>query len=86
MTTRGGDYDLQVGQDLSIGYLSHDADSVQLYFQETLTFLVYTGEASVACSRRAEAPAGRRGEHLPVRASVRAASAGGAPSGSERRR
>ncbi len=48
MTTRGGDYDLQVGQDLSIGYLSHDADSVQLYFQETLTFLVYTGEASVA--------------------------------------
>lgn len=47
-TTRGGDYDLQVGQDLSIGYLSHDAENVQLYFQETFTFLVYTGEASVA--------------------------------------
>ncbi|WP_068276579.1 family 1 encapsulin nanocompartment shell protein [Aldersonia kunmingensis] len=48
LTTRGGDFDLQVGQDLSIGYLSHDADSVQLYFQETLTFLVYTAEAAVA--------------------------------------
>jgi uncharacterized linocin/CFP29 family protein len=44
---RGGDFELQLGQDLSIGYLSHDADSVQLYFQESLTFLVYTAEASV---------------------------------------
>ncbi|MFF3569652.1 family 1 encapsulin nanocompartment shell protein [Nocardia jiangxiensis] len=48
LTTRGGDFDLQLGQDLSIGYLSHDADSVQLYFQESLTFLVYTAEAAVA--------------------------------------
>lgn len=47
LTTRGGDYDLQVGQDLSIGYLSHDSENVQLYFQESFTFLVYTGEASV---------------------------------------
>jgi uncharacterized linocin/CFP29 family protein len=48
LSTRGGDFDLQIGQDLSIGYLSHDSDTVQLYFQESLTFLVYTGEASVA--------------------------------------
>ncbi|NKY48683.1 family 1 encapsulin nanocompartment shell protein [Nocardia vermiculata] len=48
LTTRGGDFDLQLGQDLSIGYLSHDADTVQLYFQESLTFLVYTAEAAVA--------------------------------------
>ncbi|MBF6330527.1 family 1 encapsulin nanocompartment shell protein [Nocardia transvalensis] len=48
LTTRGGDFDLQVGQDLSIGYLSHDAETVQLYFQQSLTFLVYTAEASVA--------------------------------------
>ncbi len=48
LSTRGGDYDLQIGQDLSIGYTSHDADSVQLYFQESLTFLVYTSEAVVA--------------------------------------
>jgi uncharacterized linocin/CFP29 family protein len=48
LTGRGGDFELRLGQDLSIGYLSHDAESVQLYFQESLTFLVYTTEASVA--------------------------------------
>jgi uncharacterized linocin/CFP29 family protein len=50
LTTRGGDFDLHLGTDVSIGYTSHDADSVQLYLQETLTFLCYTGEASVAFS------------------------------------
>ena len=48
LSTRGGDFDLHLGTDVSIGYLSHDADSVQLYMQETLTFLCYTAEASVA--------------------------------------
>jgi uncharacterized linocin/CFP29 family protein len=48
LSSRGGDYELRLGQDLSIGYLSHDADRVQLYFQESLTFLVYTAEASVS--------------------------------------
>jgi uncharacterized linocin/CFP29 family protein len=48
LSTRGGDFDLQLGTDVSIGYLSHDADSVALYLQETLTFLNYTAEASVA--------------------------------------
>jgi uncharacterized linocin/CFP29 family protein len=48
LSTRGGDFDLQLGTDVSIGYLSHDADTVQLYLQETLTFLAYTAEASVA--------------------------------------
>ncbi|MFC8177796.1 MULTISPECIES: family 1 encapsulin nanocompartment shell protein [Nocardiaceae] len=47
LTTRGGDYELHIGQDLSIGYSSHDASSVELYFQETLTFLAYTSEAVV---------------------------------------
>lgn len=47
LTTRGGDFDLQLGTDVSIGYTSHDADTVQLYLQETLTFLCYTAEASV---------------------------------------
>ena len=50
LTTRGGDFDLQLGTDVSIGYTSHDADTVQLYLQETLTFLCYTAEASVALS------------------------------------
>jgi len=48
LSTRGGDFDLQLGTDVSIGYLSHDAETVQLYLQETLTFLCYTAEASVA--------------------------------------
>ncbi|AFM19195.1 uncharacterized protein, linocin/CFP29 [Mycolicibacterium chubuense NBB4] len=48
LSTRGGDFDLQLGTDMSIGYLSHDAGTVQLYLEETLTFLCYTAEASVA--------------------------------------
>jgi uncharacterized linocin/CFP29 family protein len=48
LSGRGGDYELRLGQDLSIGYLSHDASRVDLYFTESLTFLAYTAEASVA--------------------------------------
>src|SRR5215831_13278745 len=48
LTTRGGDFCLQLGQEASIGYLSHTASQVELYLQETLTFLVYTTEASVS--------------------------------------
>jgi uncharacterized linocin/CFP29 family protein len=47
LTTRGGDFDLQLGTDVSIGYLTHDAEVVQLYLQETMTFLCHTAEASV---------------------------------------
>lgn len=45
VSTRGGDFELHLGQDFSIGYLSHSAQSVQLYLQETLTFLQLTAEA-----------------------------------------
>jgi uncharacterized linocin/CFP29 family protein len=48
LSARGGDYELHLGQDLSIGYLSHDAESIELYFQESLTFQVHTGEAGIA--------------------------------------
>ena len=48
VSTRGGDFELHIGQDLSIGYLTHDASTVQLYFQESLTFQAYTSEAVVA--------------------------------------
>jgi uncharacterized linocin/CFP29 family protein len=47
LTTRGGDFELTIGQDISIGYLSHSATAVRLYFQETITFLMLTAEASV---------------------------------------
>jgi uncharacterized linocin/CFP29 family protein len=50
LSCRGGDFELRLGQDLSIGYLSHDADTVRLYFAESLTFSVYTTEASVPIS------------------------------------
>jgi uncharacterized linocin/CFP29 family protein len=48
LTTRGGDFDLQIGQDVSIGYLSHTDAAVRLYLQETFTFLLLTSEAAVA--------------------------------------
>jgi uncharacterized linocin/CFP29 family protein len=36
------------GQDLSIGYESHDRETVQLYLQESFSFHVATPEAAVA--------------------------------------
>jgi uncharacterized linocin/CFP29 family protein len=48
LTTRGGDFDLHIGQDFSIGYLSHTDAAVRLYLQETFTFLLLTAEAAVA--------------------------------------
>ncbi|WP_422403078.1 family 1 encapsulin nanocompartment shell protein [Pseudomonas sp. GZD-209] len=48
LTTRGGDFELDLGQDLSIGYLSHSATDVELYLQESFTFRLLTTEAAVA--------------------------------------
>jgi uncharacterized linocin/CFP29 family protein len=48
LTTRGGDFALHLGQDVSIGYTSHTQTSVQLYLQETFTFVQLTAEAAVA--------------------------------------
>jgi uncharacterized linocin/CFP29 family protein len=47
LTTRGGDFELNIGQDVSIGYLSHTDTVVRLYLQETFTFRVLTDEAAV---------------------------------------
>ena len=55
LTTRGGDFELHIGQDVSIGYLSHSDDAVRLYLQETFTFLLLTAEAAVALSPSAKA-------------------------------
>ncbi len=52
LSARGGDYEFRIGQDLSIGYLSHDAEHVELYFTESFTFAVYTTEASVPITDR----------------------------------
>jgi uncharacterized linocin/CFP29 family protein len=55
LTTRGGDFGLYIGQDVSIGYLNHTESVVRLYLQETLTFLLLTAEAAVALAPPAKA-------------------------------
>jgi uncharacterized linocin/CFP29 family protein len=55
LTTRGGDFSLHIGQDVSIGYLSHTDSVVRLYLQETMTFLLLTAEAVVALTPPAKA-------------------------------
>jgi uncharacterized linocin/CFP29 family protein len=55
LTTRGGDFGLYLGQDISIGYLSHTDTAVRLYLQETFTFLLLTTEAAVALQLAAAA-------------------------------
>lgn len=40
ISMRGGDYELHIGQDLSIGYVIHDKTSVELYLTETFTFRI----------------------------------------------
>lgn len=47
LSTRGEDFQLTVGRDISIGYLAHDAAKVRLYLEESLTFRVWTPEAAV---------------------------------------
>jgi len=48
LSLRGGDFLLDCGQDLSIGYIDHDADIVRLYFEESFSFRVVESDAAVA--------------------------------------
>ncbi len=47
LSVRGGDFELTVGQDVSIGYLAHTAETVTLYLQESFTFRTLSPEAAV---------------------------------------
>ncbi|WP_436164370.1 encapsulin [Bosea sp. LjRoot9] len=47
LTTRGGDFELDIGQEISIAYLSHSGAMVELHLQETFTFRMLTSEASI---------------------------------------
>jgi len=47
LSQRGGDFQFDCGQDLSIGYLDHDADVVRLYIEETFSFRVLEPDAAV---------------------------------------
>jgi len=55
LTTRGGDFALYLGEDVSIGYLGHDDKKVRLYLEESFTFLLLTTEASVAVTSAGKA-------------------------------
>ena len=44
---RGGDFLFESGEDLSLGYESHDGEVVRLYLEESFSFLVATPEAAV---------------------------------------
>src|ERR1700683_1050598 len=48
LSMRGGDFVFESGQDLSIGYDSHDDEVVRLYLEESFSFHVATPEAAVA--------------------------------------
>jgi uncharacterized linocin/CFP29 family protein len=48
LSMRGGDFTFECGQDLAIGYESHDAEMVRLYLEESFSFHVATPEAGVA--------------------------------------
>jgi uncharacterized linocin/CFP29 family protein len=48
LSIRGGDFSFESGQDLSIGYESHDIEIVRLYIEQSFSFHVVTPEAAVA--------------------------------------
>jgi uncharacterized linocin/CFP29 family protein len=48
VSMRGGDFLFESGEDISIGYERHDAESVDLYLEESFSFRVVTPEAAVA--------------------------------------
>jgi uncharacterized linocin/CFP29 family protein len=48
VSLRGGDFLFESGQDLSIGYRTHDEDAVHLYLEESFSFRVATPEAAIA--------------------------------------
>ena len=58
LSERGGDFEMTVGEDFSIGYASSDADAVSFYLEESPAFRINTPEAAVelAYARRPAPP------------------------------
>lgn len=50
VSQRGGDFVLDVGQDIAIGFSHYDADLVHLYFEESFAFRVVEPDAAVTLS------------------------------------
>jgi uncharacterized linocin/CFP29 family protein len=51
LSQRGGDFLFDSGQDIAVGYESHDAETVTLYLEESFSFRVVSPEAAVAIVR-----------------------------------
>jgi uncharacterized linocin/CFP29 family protein len=47
ISLRGGDFEMTVGQDFSIGYLSHDRERVELYIEESFSFWLLSRQAAI---------------------------------------
>ncbi|MFP4381296.1 MAG: family 1 encapsulin nanocompartment shell protein [Candidatus Sumerlaeia bacterium] len=52
VSTRGGDFEMTVGQDLSIGYWKHEGDTVEFYITESFTFRVIEPKAIVPLKQK----------------------------------
>lgn len=51
LSVRGGDYELTVGQDMSIGYTYHEKHRVELFLTESFAFRVLEPRAAIALKR-----------------------------------
>lgn len=54
LSQRGGDFELTVGRDLSVGYLGVEGRDLKLYLEESFTFRVLAPEAAVPLVYRSE--------------------------------
>lgn len=73
LSQRGGDFVLDVGADLSVGYDHHDGAAVSLYLEESFSFRVLEPDAAVALPMAAGSGRGaRRGRRGAGRAASRA--------------
>ncbi|ONH31913.1 family 1 encapsulin nanocompartment shell protein [Pseudofrankia asymbiotica] len=50
LSQRGGDFVVESGMDLSVGYAGHTGDNVELYLEQSLSFRVNEPDAAVALS------------------------------------
>lgn len=60
VSMRGGDFELTIGRDMSIGYASHTESAVRLYLLESMAFRVLTPEAAVALVHKDETAVKKR--------------------------
>lgn len=52
VSRRGGDFLMTVGQDLSVGYQTHQAEHITLFLTETFTFQIFDPGAAVVLGNR----------------------------------